>query len=389
MRKRSFLSAILLILVFAFTSCISQSTYIKRIENINGQTYIVLNEKNKPSGSMGKNNVRMEYTRISSGSYAVNISYDRTLIVKPFDEEYNSIILRDGSYGYNKTVIFEEQIERDIVHYKLSPDRNKLMFVFKGRVSVMDLNNRNNPNPFVGIKKNAIESSVVWKDDETILYSCTDGSIYEKNVYNGSEKRYELDSIHKYNLSVIDNKIVYLKTPESNVSHLSKNHRLFQFYADYSKKNGNSLNYIDGDYYRLILDWLGSYNIKKYSVSPNGKNIALYFEDANNNSKLFIGTIKEGIVDSNIAKRGFIHISNESVDHMVWSQNSRRLAYSVSKGDKGLFVVNEDGSENNKILDDITIYDIDWSKRGDQLLVIYNDFNSKSVMRVFVNRASK
>ncbi len=378
MRKFACLLLLAAFSLTAFTGCMKENTYTKRKEKLNGKTYIVLNEVKKAAESSKSNNIFFGEEKVGIGIGAFYLNDGSILYIKHNNEEFNSLVI---SKNIN-TITLEKNIEKEITNFKISPDRNKLLYTFRNRVIVMDLRGNLFPSPIIGIHGDALEESIIWKDNDNILYSCSDGNIYEKNIYSGKLTSYELDSIHKYNLHSLDDMIIYTSIPKSNVETLGKGSKLYEFFNEYSTKNGNSLNYTTERKNEVVIDWLSTYNIRSHAISPDGESIALYFEDNNRNSKLFIGSIGDGLLGSSFSKRGFIHISNERISKLSWSRDSKRLAYVVPTGDVGLFVVNEDGSDNNKVYSDAHISEIDWSAAGDTMLITFNEQSLRSIRKI-------
>lgn len=334
------------IIVLTLAGCGSPN--VKYTESLGDEKIVVMKEGNTQVNSENKQintNELESIKKISSGISAFYMDNGNTLTVRDTGKSLSITSININS-GEEKAIIEEADIKSS--HFQISPDRKRMLYLSGDTIKVVDFSEKSLYSFVLSVKP--LDISIGWIGNSSIAYSDYVGNLHTIGLSTREDKVLSLDSIHKTNISLLNDMYLYIKIPLSNLNSMDKNDKDYSFYMKITDQYGNSLAYSRKDNQASTFENLVKpFEIQSYKISPDKKNIALYFEDKDNNSRLYVTDISGKASLGSISSNRLINISNEKVLDYVWSDDSTKLIYSTGGQEPGLYAVNYDGTSKNQL----------------------------------------
>lgn len=344
--KKKIITVVLMISL-ALMGC--SSTNVEYTENVDGEKIVVMKEGNTQGGSedMEIYSIKLEsMKKICSGEYGCYTDDGSILSVEDTGDVCRMMFI-DPVSGEVKAMA--NGIEEGGNLFQISPDRKKILYLSGGSVKIINLSDCSVQT--LALPKKPLDISAAWLDDNTTAYCDLNGNIHYFDISSGEDKERQTDSIHKVNISLINGTYFYIKVPESNLVNMDKNDKDYSFYMKIENTYGSTLAYsVRDNHAAAFQNPIEPFRIKSYSISPDQRLIALYFEDSDNNCRLFITSMSYGADSCSMDTKDLINISNEKILDYVWSNDSKKLIYSTGGREPGLYAVNFNGTSNNRLV---------------------------------------
>lgn len=384
---RKILVLMMVVITMVIMAGCNSSPNVKGSENIDGKRVVILKNEKEAEKSKNLEIGLKDVKKIADGLFGYYLFNGDIMVARETGKENQlDFYIIDSQTGEEE--MFMKVIDGHL--FQMSPDNKKLLFVDRDEesndvIKIVNIELRLQGEkcvwviePFTWLypekinwmdKKNVfLHQSVTWVDEETFIYSDLDGNVYYRNIAGDLTRKLILDSPFKLDLSLIDNRVIYLKNMGYNNTEMEVNtpeHELFL------KKHSNiylgfSVNDSHSD---IIIASDEKLTIKDYDISPDLKRLALYFEDSDNGGMLAVANIKnDQIFKTNIKYKDLNYLTIKKVKEFTWNKEGSMLAYITEEEENALYVTNTRGNDPQMLLVDNNLKQISWHDNGKKLL---------------------